>query len=110
MVDEFILIIISAILTAIGYFAVKWMSTTDALLSSIRRKLDSLNGAVTRLSQDHVSVREYLADVHDIKNNELLLQNRLNDMEKELNAVKEELTRISIKVMHYENMNGGIRR
>lgn len=102
MSDELIMMAISAVVTTIGFFAVRWMSTVDTALSNLKQKFEKLNTTLISLEKDHVSLREYSDNVNSFKSNSSIIQQRLKTSEDRIAEVKESIRSVSVRLDNLE--------
>lgn len=98
MIDEIIMVFVSAIITAVGFFTVKWMTSIDTLIEGVKQKVEELNGQLAGLEHDHIPLREYLENINSFKNNHVVVQNRLSDIEKHIAQLTSDAQLINAKL------------
>lgn len=98
MIDEIIMVMVSAVVTAVGFFAVKWMTAIDAMIGGVRHQVDALNTTVMSLEHDHIPLREYVENVNSFKANHALIQERIVAIEGSVESIRLEVDRLSRRV------------
>lgn len=96
MIDDLVIVFISAIITAVGFFVVKWMSSIDDTLSSIRDKVDELASHVQILEHDKIPLRQYTDEMNSSKTNLMTVQSRLNEISQKCDSLKAETDKIRV--------------
>ena len=98
MIDEIIMVFISAIVTAVGFFTVKWMTSIDTMIDGVKQKVDELNTHIVTLEHDHIPLREYLENINSFKNNHVVVQNRLSELEQRMAKLSNDVQMINTQL------------